>query len=272
MLHWLQLKLPDKYRLLIKLFTFSSMLHMAICYILFFLHGKIGVSTLVEVHANNAQAVVRVISLNKPKQTDKTGLGSNKKQSIQSGQKKKQSGNVLKGLQQKQKTTLGRSVSNGKPKKSVAKKIEKKIEKPIIQPSVATKPEPKMIEKKIPLPEKVIEQAVVAPQTITPLDQENVTTDEQIIEYLTPKEYNQALIQDALKEAIVSVWAPPAGMNQNLSCHVVITVGFDGVILTTDIEQKSGVLIYDIAVEQAIAQVVMPQPLWGKKVKIIFKP
>ena len=267
MLRWLQPKLPDKYLLLIKLFTFSSVLHTVICCMLFFLYSNVGTSTLVEVHASSSQAVVRMISFNKPKQSGKSGLGTKKGASGQNSKK-----NTLQGTQQRPKTALGKSAAHKKTKKNTPKKIEKKVTKPILQPPAQTKQEPKVIEKKAVLPEKVIEQEAVVPQTVTSAAQEDTTIDEQVIEYLTPKEYEQALIQDALKEAIVSVWAPPAGMSDALVCEVLLTVGFDGNMLETKIEKKSGVLIYDIAVEEALTQVVMPRQLWGKKVKIAFKP
>ena len=267
MLRWLQPKLPDKYLLLIKLFTFSSVLHTVVCCMLFFLYNNVGTSTLVEVHASSSQAVVRMISFNKPKQSGKSGLAIKKGASGQSSKK-----NTLQGTQQRPKTALGKSAAHKKTKKNTPKKIEKKVTKPILQPPAQTKQEPKVIEKKVMVPEKVIEQEVVVPQTVTPATQEDTTIDEQLIEYLTPKEYEQALIQDALKEAIVSVWAPPAGMSDTLVCEVLLAVGFDGSMLEAKIEKKSGVLIYDIAVEQALTQVVMPRQLWGKKVKIAFKP
>lgn len=273
MLRWLQPKLPEKYVFLIKLFACSSVLHGFICFGLFFLYSSVGTTALVEINSQSAQAVVRVISFNKPKQSSKPGLGGKKSQTDQLAKKVQKTGQQ--GAQRKIKTALKKAALQKKVHKQSAKKIEKKVDKKIAQPVKPIKTEPKVIEKKREEPEKIIDNVTqpvlvkdVLPQDVIAAHAESSPE----IEYLTPKEYEQVLIQDALKEALMLVWTPPAGMSQDLSCQVVITVGFDGVILATEIEQKSGVLIYDMAVEQAMAQVVMPRVLWGKKIKIVFKP
>jgi outer membrane biosynthesis protein TonB len=140
-------------------------------------------------------------------------------------------------------------------KKLVAKEVVKPVPKKVVKP-VAKKVVQQQKQKKVPV------KKVVKPKV----------EEQKEVKYVTRKEFDAVMLEQALQEAIVQVWAPPAGMDSSLVCNVALTIDWDGKLLEAKVEESSGILVYDIAVEHAIDQLVLPRQLWGKTVRVAFKP
>lgn len=90
--------------------------------------------------------------------------------------------------------------------------------------------------------------------------------------YVTPKEFEVLQLQQQLQDAIEHVWVCPVGVDKNLLCEVEVTVDATGALLAREFIVRTGVYIYDNAVEEALEELTLPQPLWGRSIKIVFKP
>ncbi len=164
------------------------------------------------------------------------------------------------------------------PKQSVAKTATRFVKN--APKKVAPKAQPKKVLKHIPnknikpFKNKDIKKAAPNKKPIAQKQpvQKPVEKKEQDIKYVTRKEFDAVLVEQALQDAIAQVWAPPAGMEETLVCEVALTVGWNGELVATSVEHSSGVVVYDIAVEQAIEQLKFPRQTWGKTVRVAFKP
>jgi hypothetical protein len=90
--------------------------------------------------------------------------------------------------------------------------------------------------------------------------------------YLTKQEFDALQIQQKLQECLFDVWTPPTGISSGTFCEVLITIGWDGVILETQFLKKSDILMYDLSVQETVEQVTFPHEVWGKQITITFKP
>lgn len=74
----------------------------------------------------------------------------------------------------------------------------------------------------------------------------------------------------ALMNAIGRVWRPPRGVHHSLRARVKVVVRRDGSVDDVVIEQKSGVLAYDMAARAALWRAEYPSAFWGKSVVVVF--
>ena len=94
----------------------------------------------------------------------------------------------------------------------------------------------------------------------------------ETVQYVTHREYEALGSQQALQTAIEQVWTPPVGMQEDILCEVKLTISWDGNVLQRVITKKSDIIVYDLAVEQALDSLICPQAVWGKEIVIAFKP
>lgn len=244
MWRWQQPRLSNKHKYLGKLLLFSSCVHSVLCFLLLFMYTSYHSSSLLEIHAGASDVIVRVVSF-LPQQKSKKGAV--KKTAAQL-------------VSQKKKTQLS---AQKKPvvKPVVKKEAPQKKSVPVEKKEVQKKEPPKPIEQK---------QEPVAKQEIQ--QKEEKVGAQENIKYVTPKELNDFELQTMIQNALVESWAPPAGMANTLVCRVSITVDWNGAIIETIVKESSGVLVYDVAVEQALDQLKPPRQMWGKTIQMAFKP
>jgi len=258
----------------IKLLILSLLLHVLGCFILLFVYLDYNPKALLQVSSAHSQAIVRVVSFSQKsksrtsKAVASSGLNGHSTQSVAHSQKivlkkttatKKRLPKKKAVQKQKQLSKKGKNVPFKKQKEKVSvksKSIEKKID-PVSQE-----------EKKVEVPvQEVVEKTS---QSVDQAVVEDLPLRE--IQEVSYQEFNFMQLQEAFQEAVARVWSPPAGMSQSLVCQVVLTVGWDGKLIEKRIEVPSDILVYDIAVEQALDEIEMPSELWGKSVRVAFKP
>lgn len=234
MLHWLQPKLSNKRKFFAKIFLFSGVVHTLVCFVLLFIYTDYNSRALIAVSSVSSDVVVRVLPFTEKKSTPQKITSTSLAKVI----KKKQTPQPVKKVVIKKEVKKTVPVKKAEPKKIIPpKKVAKAVKKPVVK-------------KDIPKQKK---------------QQDNV-------KYVTQKEFSALQLQTALQESIEQVWTPPAGMLESVVCHVSISIGWDGKLAQSVIEESSGVLIYDIAVEQAVTAMKLPRQMWGKTVRVAFKP
>ena len=159
----------------------------------------------------------------------------------------------------KKKKTQESKNKNKAKKKSAEKKVievEKKVEeKPKLEPEKKTE---------IKMPEQISENISLA---ATPSNADN-----QNVLYVGQQEMDALQMQDYIQQEMAQHWSPPAGMRKNISCIIKVMIGFDGAVTKIDVEESSGVLIFDGAAKRAAAQLTPPQWALGKEIILTFKP
>ncbi len=157
-----------------------------------------------------------------------------------------------------------------KNKKETVKPVEeKKIEDPSRRikddaPQDERKSEPKK-EIENPKPAHGEEDSKSPSRTIEGADDPNVL-------YVGQQEMDAFQMQDYIHQEMAQHWSPPAGMRKDISCVIKVIIGFDGVISSIEVQESSGVLIFDGAAKRAAAQLTPPQWAYGKEILLTFKP
>ena len=236
MLHWPQLKLSSKRKFFAKLFLFSGVIHTIVCFVLLFIYTDYNSHALISVSSVSSDVVVRVLPL-----TQK-----------QSAPQKVTATSLAKVIKKKP-----------APQQLIKKVAVKKEIKKVVPPK-------KIVQAKKVVPPKKVAEAVKKPVVKKEISEK--TKQQEEVKYVTHKEFNALQLQTALQESIEQVWTPPAGMHDSVVCHVSISIGWDGKLSQSIIEESSGVLIYDIAVERAVTAMKLPRQMWGKTVRVAFKP
>lgn len=153
-----------------------------------------------------------------------------------------------------QKEDTPKKIISGKnkvAKKIVQKKIEPKKEIIKIQPQAENK--------KIENEKRIEEKSVIIDADRMDHAQMKMI-DENIAEHII-----------ALRTDIANAWSAPPGIDNACWCKVQVMVGFDGIIKQLDIQESSGVLIYDMTVRRALLQAQLPAWIRGKTLIITFK-
>lgn len=112
--------------------------------------------------------------------------------------------------------------------------------------------------KEIPVP--------VAPPIAAPAPEEHLAMDitaNKIDDHMTG-EY------ELLYDAIVSCWSPPPGIPVDVTCTITISLDRQGLITTKEMNNPSGMLMYDLAAQAAINEIHFPRLAWGKSITITF--
>lgn len=267
MLRWLHQDLSPNARFFFRTLAISVLFHAVGCFLLLFVYAEYNSNALLQVRANSSEAIVKLVpfgTLPSTKSIQSSPQGLLGKSLVPKTTMVKKVGKK-KAVQKKQ--VVAKKKQSLKKSKEVPKKngVEKKVKK--IEQKKETVP---VKEKSAPEPIAQKNDQPVSQDILKPILQEALV--DQPIQEVTFKEFELVQLQESLQEAVARVWTPPAGMSEELMCQVSLTIGWDGILLERVIEVSSGVFVYDIAVEQALDELQMPSELWGKKLKIVFKP
>lgn len=246
MSRWPLPRLSNKHKFFGKLLIFSSVFHLVLCFTLFFLYGDSISQCNVSVSTLPSEVIVKLLPFAGKKSVQKS-LPTHTRTTLKArtSMGKKNLPSVKKT--QKQKVVHKKELEKQKVPHTKKESVQKSVQKSPVQKPVQAEEKPiKRFEQQVPKNEEV--------------------------RYVGAKEFDEALLEQVLQEAIACVWAPPAGMETTLVSVVSLTIGWDGKIAEARVEQQSGVLVYDLAVEQAIAEFVPPRQSWGKVVRLAFKP
>lgn len=274
MLLWLQQRLPRKNKFLFKLSVLSALTHLMLCFSLFFMYKEYHHALLLQVHANHNpdDVIVRLLPMTakKSKSVRITKRAVSAKKPTKQIVPKKKS---MQLAQVKKVTPKPKPVIKPKPvvKTEQKKEIEAKpVEKKIESKPVETK-EVKPVEKK---PE-IIKEVLVPVKDISKEELKSEPIIEQVeenVRYVTHKELRGIELENAVQAAVQEVWAPPIGVDQEVMSEVQVTVGWDGKLVESKILKLSEIVIYDVAVQEALEDITFPRQVWGKEIKIAFRP
>lgn len=235
MWHLQRPKFNQKHNALLKLLLGSTIFHVSICVLLFFVYSD---SQKLQFEVSNVprDIIVQLATVSTPQKFSlKTSIKAPVKRTASSV-----------------KTSLKTGIIK---KAAITKKIVTKVKEPVkkVEP---VKPE---------LKQEQIKEVKAEP--VKPFVQDTP----QVIK-VTQQELNQLELEQLVQESISTVWAPPAGMDKELVCKASLTIDWNGTITETVLTEPSNVLVYDIAVEQTVAQLKLPRQLWGKTITLVFKP
>lgn len=256
MLHWQRLNFLDGLRrnCFNRFFITSFLLHLLTCFSLFFMYQNYQDRLTVSLDKSFSGAIVKVLPLSAPRSMLKNNKKSVNKSSFKKiGLIEQKKTKAIK----KAKNSLHKIVSRS-IKKKFSKKEAKKSEQQKINQKHAREPEKKEIVEK-----KDFEQVQ---------SKELSGNQKQDILFVTQQEFDSLQLQKKLQESLFDIWAPPAGIPGNLVCEVIITIGWDGLIVHKEIIKKTGILIYDLSVQEALDKACFPHEIWGKKLTLLFKP
>jgi hypothetical protein len=279
MLPWPQRRLRKKNIFLAKLCVFSSLIHVFLCFSLFFMYKSYKSDMTLTVHASNKadDVIIRLLPLSAKKPVQKkiaSGIAVKKTKTAVKKKPTMQLAKVKKSIPKKvvpvKKTVIEKKIASNSAKASMDKKVEpvKKIEK---------KPEVKRIaavETKKPEVKKIA-QAEVKPKVEekkVKVKKEPVIEQEENVRYVTHKELRGLQLEKALQQAVQEVWSPPVGIEETVMSEVQVTVGWDGALIESQVIKPTDIVIYDVAVQDALDEIKFPREVWGKEIKIAFRP
>lgn len=296
MLPWQQSSVHKRYQIFIHLIILSGVLHLFGMAGLFFWYKEPGCQVYVTIDRALLQGdipIVLVPTLNPVLlNNNKATVGAGRVQGIDAAKKMpriKASPDVAthKSLTVMQSVDLKKAVQAKKieePKKTAVvspppkETIKKLIPEKIIPPTLPIKkvPEPKkqMLQaqhsRKASTQEKMdttLPNALPGGQSI-PV-QNNQQGPLQI--HATPHAIEAYRQQELLHQELVKHWRPPAGIEKSAQCQITFTVGWNGAIQSFNIDNSSGILIYDIAARSALHAMPMPDWTKGKTFTILFR-
>lgn len=276
-------------------FLGSVVCHFIVIFALFFLNKDKQHDFFLDLSKNvPSMAQVRLLPLSMAKPTGSQVIGS--KKSAKKGKlpavplvkrKNKTSVKPLTTVMQQKKNAPVKKIKDAKSKKKIVSKatdLKKKNKAAEIKDNKQDQIE--LINKEDKQVEKIVEkpQEVVEKEKPHEIIQEKVVIEEsggsalsstaegQEYLYLTKHELEAFTVGQKLRDCLFDVWTVPLGVPSSAACEVAITIGWDGVILATDFVKKSGILMYDLSVQETLEQVHFPHEMWGKQITVVFKP
>lgn len=184
-----------------------------------------------------------------------------KKKVIPKAKVKPQSKKPVSRVPAKQKPSIKEQVNKAPLKKTpeaAKEKLLKKknLEKPVLKPKKA----------------KVAEIEQKKKLSLKPKSNSNKFENKNVPEelYVSPGYDRGTKAQIALSRAIGRNWRPPNGLVDDVSSKLQVSLKPNGVIDEVIIEEKSGVLAYDMAARGALWRVDYPREFWGKTIAISF--
>lgn len=144
------------------------------------------------------------------------------------------------------------------PKKATVTPSKKET----VKKQVVTPPE-----KKVPIPKEMPKPvAAPAPVEAPPVEQlaMDINANKDMVLDNGMQDYQE------LYNAIVAGWSPPPGIPTNATCTITIALDRQGIITAIEIDNSSGMLIYDLAAQAAMNEIHFPRLAWGKSITITF--
>lgn len=281
MLHWLQQKLLKEDVLFTELCIISTAMHLFFGCALFCMYKGYDANLTLHVHASKtaSDVVVRLLPLTAKKPVQKKVSG---RTGVAAGQQKTA---IKKKLLSPTQLAKVKPMVRKKtiPVKKVAQITEKT--KQVAQDLVTKASAVEMVKSDTQVKESIknpelsqskVDQvpiATVAQQQDAPVTAlKDVEDSQDNVVYVTHKELDGLQIEEALQAAVQSVWCPPAGIDHTVESEVLVRVDWDGKLLETQLIKAANIVIYDVAVQEAIQEMEFPRQVWGKEIKIAFKP
>ena len=146
-------------------------------------------------------------------------------------------------------------------KKDVPKKIEKLEPKKVIEP-IMPEPEPQPVEAPI------TQQPVSDSPAMSPLAAEIVGP---ILIARSASDAAALTVQLAIQEELLRVWHPPVGIEDGISCVVLVVLDGNGIVQEIEIKKPSGLLLFDVSARAAIQQAVWPRAVWGTTLELCLQ-
>ncbi|HLB40678.1 MAG TPA: TonB family protein, partial [Candidatus Babeliales bacterium] len=78
-------------------------------------------------------------------------------------------------------------------------------------------------------------------------------------------------LQDQLRQNVAQSWRPPLGFPRALTAVVAVVLSPTGQIEQIQVQQSSGVAVFDASVQQALSAVPWPPAAWGRSHVLTFK-
>ncbi len=299
MLRWQPQRLPERTQFLSKIVGVSVALHVTACLLLFFYQANGGKISFNTKHIARSDVIVKVLPFGQKKPVAATVAagGSGKSGAVvgKTGKKKGLKTSVVKQQKAKPVDTKKKSAKQVSKKTALATKKEaakkqtkqSKKELPVkaAQQAAAVKPEQAPV---APVAEQPVQQQTVpevkAAEIPAAVQQEAsavvdagasgqpVTASGQEIMYVTQDEVADIEVHRLLTEALTQAWHPPVGVPAHIECQALLTVDWQGNLASYTLTQTSGIMIYDVSVEEGIKALTFPRAVWGKTIELIFKP
>jgi len=251
MLPWQLKKLHKRTTFLAKFVGWSFVLHVVGAFCLLFVYKGYNSALLMQVRSVAPEVNVRLVAFKRrPIKTSKKGVISKRTSAKKVVPKKKQT----------QLTSAKKQIKKSivQEKQVVPQKIKQPEKKVVLSPKVKPEAVKQPIEKKEILPQEQRVEKVEEP----------LTNEIEI----SQKELNALQMQTLVQESVANVWTPPAGMRSSTEYIVNLSLDWEGKLIETVVEKKSGVVVYDITVERALREIKFPRVVWGKTMTVAFKP
>ena len=82
--------------------------------------------------------------------------------------------------------------------------------------------------------------------------------------YIGQLEQDALQLQEEIQREIEQHWKPPVGLGDDVVCQIQAIIGWDGTVHSLHIQQKSGVLAYDMHARSAVLAMKFPEAAWVK--------
>lgn len=272
MLPWPQQRPRKRSILLAKLCLYSGLIHVILCFALFFMYKSYKPDMILNVHASDKSqdVIVRLLPLTAKKPVQKKQAGGGLVKKVKAVIKKKSTTQFkkIKKVVPKKIVPVKKAVAEKKiAKADPVKKIDKKPEVKKVATAKSSKVEKLVKEKKIE-PKKLVEKKEEKKDLVVQED----LREEENVRYVTHKELRGLQLERALQQAVQEVWSPPVGIDESVASEVQVTVGWDGVLVESQVIKLTNIVIYDVAVQEALEEIKFPREVWGKEIKIAFRP
>jgi len=267
-----------------KLFLFSSVLHFIVLFFMFFIYIEDNFIYNINVNRSILQSGSPVVFLPLRKV-----VGDDLSKIQVSGNRKSlDSVSVLTSPTKYSKTSLAKldqkNACKSRRKVPLKEKTAKeKIQKKTIQKKKVSKDQ-KLAKFKKKKKEQIVDCKTIKSDTKNHSDKlkdkEKVVESKQLNQdianesgqpiFIGRLELEALEMQEAIEKEITQHWQPPSGLSKDLSCTMKILVGYDGVVKQAKMLKASGVLMYDVSVRTAVANLHLPKLVWGKELNITF--
>lgn len=303
MLRWQPQRVHDRTRFITKLLGVSIALHGVLCVSLFFYNVTGGKITFDTKRMLGKDVIVKLVPFGQQKPAVTVGNKAAARATIKKTGvvvQPSKTKNIVTKKQAVKKTVLVHkktAVTSQKnlKKKHISKQEPVKKAEIIAQQTAVQEPKTmaevgaaleKTKEKKDETPaqaQQVEQPAIVPPvqEQVTALTQASVPQgqpgaqdaigDPNVV-YVNQEEFAELEMQRLLSEAIAQAWHPPVGIPAQATCQALLEVDWQGNLVSYTFTQLSGIMIYDVSVEEGIKVLTFPRAVWGKTIELIFKP
>lgn len=73
-----------------------------------------------------------------------------------------------------------------------------------------------------------------------------------------------------LYQEIASHWTPPPGVPADCTCSITIAIDQKGNVIHMNVDNSSGMLMYDLAARAALSELQVPRFAWSRSITITF--